>query len=361
MPNNPIHNVLVVGGYGTIGQMVCTRLCRQLTGDVIVAGRTLEKARRFAATADGLRPARVDATDPSTFADALQGVDAVVMCLDADDSALAEACFRRGIHYVDVSPTDALLREVEACDDMARAHGAVGLLSVGLSPGITNLFVTESARRFDTVWRVDITLLLGLGEAFGPDTIKWTIEDALRPFSTEEHGHVRRIQPFSERRTVDLPGWGRRRAYRVNLADQHVLMRTTDLPAVATRLCYSSRLVTAYVALLNRMGLFRPLASTLGADRVTAFVKMLPFGADESVIQTEVTGVLNGKRGTRTRWVRGTDQAAATACVASAAVRQLHRMTVEGGVYHLHEQFAAKPFVNAIQGAGYAVDGYVTQ
>ena len=355
-----IENVLVAGGYGTIGQTVCQRLDAWGPGDVVVAGRTPGKARRFAATAAAFRPARLDVGDPSTFDAALDGVDAAVVCLDAKEPAFAEACLRRGVHYVDISPTDALLRRIEDFDDLARAQGATALLSVGLSPGITNLFVREAARRLDAVQRADITLGLGLGEAFGPDTIAWTVDEALRPFTLREGGPRRRVRGFSEPRIVDLAGWGPRRAYRANLADQHVLQRTTSIPIVATRLCYDVRWITAAIALLQRLRLFRPVASALGPKRLAGCMGALPFGADASVIQTEVTGMRADRSVTQVRWVQGTDQARATAHVAAAAVRYMQRTPMPAGVHHLHQQCAIGPFLDALRKAGWN-DGARTQ
>lgn len=346
------NDILVVGGYGTIGRMLCTLLTKWVPGGVVVAGRSKAKAERFASTQDKLRPVCIDAGDPSTFDAALDQVDTAVMCLDANTPAVAEVCFRRGINYVDLSPTDANLRQVEALEGAARANGATGLLSVGLAPGMTNLLVRDAVEDLDAARRADITLLLGVGDAFGPDTIQWTVDTALQPFTIEEDHRRRRVKPFSAPRVVNLPSWGRHRAYRVNLADQHILQRTLDVPAVATRLCYGSRLITTEIAVLIRLGLFQPLASALGPARIAVMANALPFGTDEFVIHTVVRGTRNGQPVTLTRWLRGTNQARATAHVASVAVRRLHHRSVDAGAYHLHELFPTQPFMHALRTVG---------
>lgn len=346
------NDILVVGGYGTIGRMLCALLTKWVPGGVVVAGRSEAKAERFASTHDTFRPARIDASDPSTFDAALDRVGTAVMCLDANTPAVAEACFRRGIDYVDLSPTDAHLRQVDALDGAARASGATGLLSVGLAPGMTNLLVRDAVEDLNAARCADITLLLGVGDAFGPDTIQWTVDTALQPFTIEEDHRQRRVKPFSDSRVVDLPGWGRRRACRVNLADQHILQRTLDVPAVATRLCYGSRLITTEIAILSRLGLFQPLASAPGPARIAAMANALPCGTDEFVIHTEVRGIRNGQPVALARWLRGTNQARATAHVANTAVRRIRHRSVDAGAYHLHELFPTQSFTDALAAVG---------
>ncbi|WP_018657479.1 hypothetical protein [Actinomadura flavalba] len=44
---------------------------------------------------------RLDVGDAGAVADALDGVDAVLMCADRRNTALARACLERGIAYAD--------------------------------------------------------------------------------------------------------------------------------------------------------------------------------------------------------------------------------------------------------------------
>ncbi|MFC7138029.1 saccharopine dehydrogenase NADP-binding domain-containing protein [Halobaculum litoreum] len=347
-------SVLVVGGYGTIGRTVCTELAKRTQRNILAAGRSPEKARRFTRLVDGVEPRTLDVSDRAGFADALEGVGTVVMCLDQDTPQFAEACLERGIDYVDISPTDSLLQEIESFDDLARERGATAVLSVGLSPGMTNLFVTEATDELDSVDRVDITLLLGLGEAFGPDTVKWTIEDALGSFSVRSDGESLSVVGLTDPRVVDIPGWGRRRAYRANLADQHVLARATNIPTIESRLCYDSRIITRYLAMLSRTGVYRPAVSVLGVDRVAKLANTVPFGSDESVIQVEVLGRVNGRTKRIDRWVRGPDQARATATV-TARVTEALESSQPPGVHHIQELFSSAPLSDALVEAGYTI------
>jgi saccharopine dehydrogenase-like NADP-dependent oxidoreductase len=347
-------SVLVVGGYGTIGRTVCTELAERTRREIIAAGRSPEKARNFARSVTGVEPRTLDVSDRASYANALDDVGTVVMCLDQDTPRFAKSCLERGIDYVDISPTDALLQEIESFDDLARERGATAVLSVGLSPGMTNLFVTEATDELDSVDRADITLLLGIGEAFGPDTIKWTIEDALGSFSVRSGGEDRSVVGLTDPRVVNIPGWGHRRAYRANLADQHVLARTTNIPTIESRLCYDSRIVTRYLAMLLRIGVYQPVVTLLGVDRIVKLADPVPFGSNESVIKVEIHGRLNGRAKRIERWVRGPDQARATAIV-TARVTEALDSSSPVGVHHIQELFSSEPLSDALVKSGYTV------
>jgi saccharopine dehydrogenase-like NADP-dependent oxidoreductase len=347
-------SVLVVGGYGTIGRTVCTELAERIQRDILAAGRSPKKARNFARSIAGVEPRTLDVTDRTGYADALDGVGTVVMCLDQDTPQFAKACLEEGIDYVDISPTDSLLKEIESFDDLARERGATAVLSVGLSPGMTNLFVTEAIDELDSVDRVDITLLLGLGEAFGPDTVKWTIEDALGSFSVRSDGESLSVVGLTDPRVVDIPGWGRRRAYRANLADQHVLARATNIPTIESRLCYDSRIITRYLAMLRRTGVYQPVVSVLGVDRVAKVANAVPFGSNESVIKVELLGRVDGQAKRIERWVRGPDQARATAIVTARVIEALGSSHA-AGVHHIQELFGSAPLSDALVESGYTV------
>jgi len=346
--------ILVVGGYGTIGRTVCNELANSVSEGVIAAGRSPEKAHRFADTIAGVNARTLDVNEES-FDESLAGVGTVVMCLDAADATFARSCFERGIDYVDISPDDSLLRDIETADGIARKNGSTAVLSVGLSPGMTNLFVSDAAAELDTVDRADITLLLGLGEAFGPDTIKWTVEDAFGHFSVQNSEQSISVTGLTEPRMVRIPEWGRRRAYRANLADQQVLARTTDIPTVESRLCYDSRVVTRYLAALRRTGLFQPVVSMLGVNIIVKLADTLPVGSDESVIKTAVRGSKNGRLSRIEQWVRGPDQARATALVAVQVTSELVGSSQPAGVLHIQELFDSSPFVETLLEGNYEV------
>ena len=80
--------ILVIGGYGAVGRHAATELVHLLPrAEVITAGRHPGRA----APVPGTTAARVDASDPDSLAEALTGVDAVLMCAEQGNASVAAA------------------------------------------------------------------------------------------------------------------------------------------------------------------------------------------------------------------------------------------------------------------------------
>lgn len=352
-------DVLVVGGYGIVGRTVCRTLADEIDTRVVAAGRSHDRAAAFAEGCEGIDPGVVDLADESTYAAALDGVGCVVGCVTAPDAAFVTACLERGIDYVDISPSDSFLRTVEGLDETAEQHGATAVLSVGLAPGMTTLLATAGRSTLDSADAIRLAVLLGIGEEVGADTYDWVLDRLRGGFDVRDGGQRRRVAAFSEPRRVSLPGHGRRRVYRYDLADQHVLARTTDIPTVGTWLCYDSRLATGVSALAARTGAVDRLLGVVDrtrlVDTLLAAAERSPVGGDPFVALATVSGERDGTPTTVRRWVRGHDQGRATAVVAATAARLLLGSDWPAGVHHGHELFELEPFERVLREQGYSV------
>ncbi|MFC7070138.1 saccharopine dehydrogenase family protein [Halobaculum lipolyticum] len=350
-------DVLVVGGYGVVGRPLSQRLAERDDCHVIAAGRSLERAAAFADSHEGVVPRRVDLADPSTFGSALEGIDCVVVCVTTDDTAFVRATLERGIDYVDLSPSDEFHRAVEKLDDVARTGDARALLSVGLSPGVTNLLAVDAAERLETVKDVRIAVLLGVGEEIGRDTYEWAVDRSYGQFTVREHGGDRVVRSLSDPWTVTLPGHRRRRLYRYDLADQHALARTADYPSVGTWLCYDSRVATSLLAAGSWTGATGVLVDRLDRDRVVdGLVRIAdrsPLGGDPFVALAAVTGRVGGQRETVRRWIRGQDQGRATALAAASMTAELLDADTPPGVHHSHEVLDVESIGRDLRTDGY--------
>ena len=95
--------ILIAGGYGVVGQRIAAALARDYP--VIVAGRHLEQAKTTAAAiGHGVRGRELDVTVEASIAAALQGVAAVVSCIDQPRRGLLHAAIERGLRYTDITP-----------------------------------------------------------------------------------------------------------------------------------------------------------------------------------------------------------------------------------------------------------------
>lgn len=68
-------NIFIVGGYGAVGRVIAIRLAEKFPGQVIVAGRNLEKAEALSQESEGrIRPLQLDLNTAHENPEILDGV-----------------------------------------------------------------------------------------------------------------------------------------------------------------------------------------------------------------------------------------------------------------------------------------------
>src|SRR5215207_8752100 len=313
-------SVVVIGGYGAVGRTVCTVLADHVPGRVFAVGRNVKKAETFSQETGGrVWPLKLDIANPSAAAKALEGARVVVACAEPGDASFAREVLERGIHYVDVSASHAYLREVERLDALARRRGATAVLSVGLSPGLTNLLARHCIDALgDELRKLDIFVLLGLGDAHGEAAVRWTVENLDKRF--EVPGVPGVVGSLGEPKRTVFPGYGARTAYRFDFADQHVLARTLGVEKVATRVCFDPAAATRLLALAKRAGVFRALRGPRGQDALVALLSRLRAGSDGFAVKVEAEGK-EGDRYSCSAW--GRVEGRATGVVAALVAGRL--------------------------------------
>ncbi|OJF10566.1 saccharopine dehydrogenase NADP-binding domain-containing protein [Couchioplanes caeruleus] len=286
--------VLVLGGYGAVGARVVAEL-RRRGDEPIVAGRDPQRAERV-----------VDLADPAALRAAAAGAEVVVNAAGHEDPAIAQEVTDAGAAFVDVTATTAYVAALQRL----RPRRPI-LASVGLAPGLTNLLA--AAAHAAAPGPVEIAVLLGAGERHGAAATAWSYRLLGRRFADASGGPVRN---YSRPRRFDLPGHGRRRLYRTDFSDQHVLTRDLGAP-VRTYFGLDSTLATTALAGLTW------LPGAAHAPRGLHF----PGGDGWVALARTAAGGL--------RWATGRGQSQATAVIAAAAAHIAAGLPP--GVHHLHQ------------------------
>lgn len=341
---------LVIGGYGYVGRTISTILANQFPGQVIAAGRDLHKAERLSRETGGkVLPLALDIFDPETdINEALDGVSQVIMCLDQPDTRIVEQVIRKGVDYVDITAANGFLTAVEKFDNLAREFGSSVVLSVGLAPGLTNLLAAKAVNGLDDLERLDIFVMLGMGDVHGDAAVLWTLENILADFTVLENGIPRTVRSFEDGKQTMLPGFGRRTAYRFNFPDQHSLPKTLGIDTVSSRLCFDLEFVTKTFAALKMTGMLRVLHRQWAKDVFVKLLKTLRFGTNQFVLKVESVGRKNGDIVKIASAIRGAGEARMTALVAAQVAHRLYAGNNPTGVFHIEQIFELDDFINSI-------------
>src|SRR6266545_435422 len=181
------NNILIVGGYGVVGQRIAADLAPDYPDRIVVAGRRIEHATHLAAVlGHGTRGRQIDVNDLLSIEAALDGVSLVVSCIDQREPHLLRAAIAHGLAYTDITPHLMQRRPTEAMKTDAVRTGARILLGAGLAPGISSMFARLGADRVGDVARVESNVLLSIGDIFGPASRKRVSKkvSTARPIST---------------------------------------------------------------------------------------------------------------------------------------------------------------------------------
>lgn len=334
-------DIVVIGGYGHVGSQICRLLGAQHPGKVYAAGRNLHRAEEFSRSTGGyVKPLRLSAEMPLP-PELLEKVKLVVMCLDQQDTRLAEACLQSGTQYVDVSANGDFLTMLQRLDPVKHKLKAAAVLSVGLAPGLTNLLAARAVQELDHTEQIDISIMLGLGDSHGQAAMEWTVDNLGADFEITEHGSPRTASSFTEAKAADF-GFALRthRAYRFPFSDQMTLPQTLAVPSVSTRLCFDSRSMTSAAALLRRTGLSRLLRNrTLRNLAVQAFTRFR-FGSERYAVKVDAYGTKDGRPASREYGITGVHEASITAQAAAGVALRLYESAPSPGVYHIEQLFS---------------------
>src|SRR5215203_1239727 len=208
-------DILITGGYGTVGRRAAADLAPDYPDQVVVAGRSAEKAAQLAAElGHGVRGRRIDVGDPDSVDAALGGVGLVVSCIDQPEPHLLRAAIGRGLAYTDIAPHLMTRRPTEAMKAEAAQSGARIVLGSGLAPGISSLLARQGADRVGAVEKVEVGVLLSVGDTYGPASRAYLLEEITLPYAVWIEGREIPTRPFgAHTRVIFPPPLGKRTAY----------------------------------------------------------------------------------------------------------------------------------------------------
>jgi saccharopine dehydrogenase-like NADP-dependent oxidoreductase len=341
--------ILVVGGYGQVGKYVTLKLLEIFPNKIIVAGRSLEKAIDFANEHNNaFEILQLDIYDANNFEDALKNINIVVMCLTPKNIAFAEYCIKHGIHYIDISPFDNVLKTIKDFSKEAADNHSTCVLGVGIAPGLSNLLVKKLHAQFDTLRDVKISLLLGVGEHHGEDGVKWLLDNINQNFTLKINDTEKSFSPFIQKnKTTFMNPLGKRSAYRFNLADQFIVIQTLHVDNASSYFSYDSKFITTYISVLKRIGIFRLLKFKIMYRimlkifvAVLSLIRKLKMGTDIYGIQIDVTGIKDGKTFPCSIGTIGNNNSLLTGHIAAFVAAKLASGKYSSGVFYLEELFS---------------------
>jgi hypothetical protein len=204
--------IVIFGGYGVFGGRLARALSRASDIDVIVAGRSLEKAQAFCAQHGG-SPVALDRQAPDLALRLADLTPSVVV--DAagpfqvygdDPLVLARAAIACGAHYIDLSDDAAFTASIAGLDLAARERGVAVISGASSVPGLSSAAVDALSHDLDEILSIQSAILPGNRAPRGLSVVRAILAQTGQPLAIRRGG-----------RSVAVPGWSdpRRETLRV--------------------------------------------------------------------------------------------------------------------------------------------------
>jgi NAD(P)-dependent dehydrogenase (short-subunit alcohol dehydrogenase family) len=305
-----VKRILVIGGYGGFG----ARLSRRLAAaghHVLVAGRSAEKAARYAATlpnAEGLAADRNAEPGPLLAACRPDLVIDAAGPFQASGYRLPSACIAARIPYLDLADARAVVTGLGALDEAARAAGVAAIAGASTAPALTGAVARHLARGLDRVDQVEIALSASGRVTAGASVARAILSYVGKPVRLWRGGRWQRGHGWQEMRAERMAAGplrlGRRRMALIDVPDHDLLpAMLPGRPATAFRAGNELGFQMLFLWLASwpvRWGWLRSLSGAarwlLPVQRLTSWL-----GNDRSGMTIALTG-RRGSAAVERRW-----------------------------------------------------------
>jgi NAD(P)-dependent dehydrogenase (short-subunit alcohol dehydrogenase family) len=300
--------VLIVGGAGVFGRRLAEGLLATTDAHVLIAGRSLERARRAARQIGAHEAHALDRRTVSAEALRALAPDLVIDAagpFQGADLSFARAALDAGAHYLDLADARDFVAAFPSLDAFAKARGRAAITGASSTPALTHAVLDE----LRAGWRRIDVVRAGIAPANqaprGPSLVKAILLWAGRPIRVFERGAWRTRPGWSNCGVVDIKGLGPRRFAVAETPDLDLIPRRfapTDsaLFMAGLELPIMQRGIEA-VGALRRWGLL-PHPEWF-ADLLAAMAdQLLPFGTDRGAMVVEVFGRDAEDRPARACW-----------------------------------------------------------
>lgn len=216
--------VAIIGGYGNFGAHVAHSLAGDPAIQLILAGRSLDKARAAAGKLDAAHPVEAGAYDLAGPAEALAALrpDLVINMVgpyNGQSYAVAEAAIGCGAHYCDIADAREFVTGIGVLGDKAKAAGVAVIAGASSIPALTAAYADAALEEMRAIRSLDYGISGAEQSNAGAGTVAAVLSFVGQRFTQLVGGRMVEVTGWGDQRRVVLPGIGVRWFGRANAPD----------------------------------------------------------------------------------------------------------------------------------------------
>jgi saccharopine dehydrogenase-like NADP-dependent oxidoreductase len=225
-----VTRILIIGGYGAFGAHAARRLARSPGLDIVVAGRSAEKAAAFAAGLERAPGASVGHAMLDAMSVRAEDIAALrpSVVINASgpfqhqaDYRLARAAIAARCHYIDLADARGFVTGITGLDADAKRAGVAAISGASSVPGLSSAVVQAYASRFEKLDTVEIGISPGNSFDPGVATVASILGHAGKPHAELREGVTTTVYGWQGLHRHHFPAIGAR------------LMGSVDVPDLA--------------------------------------------------------------------------------------------------------------------------------
>lgn len=213
--------VLIIGGYGNFGAFISRSLSREDDLQLIIAGRSLDKARSLADELD-TEAAELDINKDLPASLAAIRPDIVIHTsgpFQSQDHFVARACIEQGCHYIDLADGREFVAGVSMLHRDARNKDVLVVTGASSVPCLTSAIVDHYRPEFAVMKGLDYSITTAQKTGRGLATTAAILSYTGQAFPTLIEGEVSDVYGWQGLRWQNYPGVGRRLLGNCNIPD----------------------------------------------------------------------------------------------------------------------------------------------
>jgi len=230
--------LLILGGSGITGSLIARFLLQETLLDLVLAGRSLEKARQVVERlnqefpGERVRACKADAADLNSLRLAFRDMDWIVVASSTARYAgnVAEAALDVGAHYLDIQYAASKFAALHQLEDEIQHHGLCFITDAGFHPGLPATLVRRAAQVLDPLYTANVSSViqvdwgnLSLAPSTGDEMIEEIVGTSMEYFQDSRWQQANWMGTSGLRYFDFGPVFGRRYAMPMTLEEMRYL------------------------------------------------------------------------------------------------------------------------------------------
>jgi saccharopine dehydrogenase-like NADP-dependent oxidoreductase len=194
-----IKRILIIGGYGNFGSHIARSICDEENIQLIIAGRDLDKAKKFSANLGAKNKAefaRLDIDEALSEALALIKPNLVIHTsgpYQGQSYKVAQACIKQGCNYVDLADARDFVANITSLDIDAKKAGVLICSGASSVPCLTSGVIDKYIGEFSKLQEIEYAIATAQLTNGGLATAKASLSYAGKPFTTLVNGKMTEV------------------------------------------------------------------------------------------------------------------------------------------------------------------------